>query len=292
MSLKYLVIINQNANKNKTKQNWNKLSKFLDSNRIGYSVKVSRYRQHLDFLTQQDVKAAKPGQSILVIGGDGTLNHVVNSAITTAHQLEKKYVPIAFFPTGNGNYFAHQNHLPLQLSKFIQNVILKGTPTPLQIGCYADHMKHQTKYFVYQQRISFDPRLEELLQKPKRDFLHLHLARYIINDFYNVQTYPLEFNIPDHLITLPNVFLTSIRVNTHGNLKMHLLERQNLLKRMYNCYQKIRHHPLKYRTQHYYTEPQFNLTIPSLVYNELDGENNGNQYFDVDYRIIKYPFIK
>jgi len=73
---------------------------------------------------------------IIAAGGDGTINVIVN-----AMMRHDRHIPLAVFPAGTANDFAHYFHIPSHLDGMI-DVALQDHYIPADIGRYND------KYFI------------------------------------------------------------------------------------------------------------------------------------------------
>lgn len=113
----------------------NKLDMIIDKLQMG-GYEVTPYRTKSLESIYQNIKKSKDYDCILVAGGDGTINHVVNAMV-----LNDINVPIGIFPSGTANDFA--NHL--KITKSIPEackIIVSGKTTEICLGKIND------RYFV------------------------------------------------------------------------------------------------------------------------------------------------
>lgn len=74
---------------------------------------------------------------VVVSGGDGTLNEVIDGMLSGGHKT-----PIGYIPAGSTNDFANSIGLPKSIPECVET-ILTGTPKPIDIGCFNG------RYFSY-----------------------------------------------------------------------------------------------------------------------------------------------
>ena len=74
---------------------------------------------------------------VVVSGGDGTLNGVIDGLISGGHRT-----PLGYIPAGSTNDFANSIGLPKSIPACVERVI-NGTPHPVDIGCFNG------RYFSY-----------------------------------------------------------------------------------------------------------------------------------------------
>lgn len=70
-------------------------------------------------------KFSQPPERLVVVGGDGTLNEVING-------LNEK-VPVAFIPAGTTSVFAKETGVPLSVTQAVE-VVLKGQKKLIDVG--------------------------------------------------------------------------------------------------------------------------------------------------------------
>lgn len=99
--------------------------------------------------TQIAARAAKDGfNEVIVSGGDGTINEVLQGMIGTAARL-------AILPRGTGNVLARELKLPLNAREAMA-VIARGRPRRLHLGCAIDDTTGSRRYFFLMAGIGLD----------------------------------------------------------------------------------------------------------------------------------------
>lgn len=83
------------------------------------------------------VKYGGSVDTVVVSGGDGTLNEVLDGIISSGHRT-----PIGYIPAGSTNDFANSIGLPKGINECVDTII-NGTPKPVDIGSFNG------RYFSY-----------------------------------------------------------------------------------------------------------------------------------------------
>lgn len=109
----------------------NKLDLVIDKlQNAGYEVTPYRSKSPSDI--HESMKYAKDYDCIIVSGGDGTINHVINAMINNDIN-----VPVGIIPAGTANDFASHLGIPKKLSKAI-DIIANGKTTQIDVGKIND----------------------------------------------------------------------------------------------------------------------------------------------------------
>src|SRR6185312_650780 len=99
--------------------------------------------------TQLAAAAAKNGfNEVIVSGGDGTINEVLQGMIGTNTRM-------GILPTGTGNVLARELKLPLD-AKRAAEVIARGRTRTIYPGCVIDEKKGSRRYFLLMAGIGLD----------------------------------------------------------------------------------------------------------------------------------------
>ncbi|MCX6272810.1 MAG: acylglycerol kinase family protein, partial [Bacteroidetes bacterium] len=109
VSSDWLTIVNPNAGLKKAARDWKNISYLLKRNDIRYFSVFTERRLHAITLTRELLK--KGYRKILVVGGDGTLNEVVNG-IFTQNDVNPRDLTLAMIPVGTGNDWCRMYNIP------------------------------------------------------------------------------------------------------------------------------------------------------------------------------------
>lgn len=129
-----LLIINPRAGKTRAKTAMFDIVDVLSSNGARVSVEITRHAGHASELA---ANADTRADTIVCVGGDGTLNEVIEGVVKSGSKVN-----IGYIPSGSTNDFAST----LNISKDMKTAaldIVNGSATTLDIGCFGD------RYFTY-----------------------------------------------------------------------------------------------------------------------------------------------
>ena len=125
--MKYYFIVNKGARSGKGKRVWEAIKDQVDKMGIDKEVHFTEYRGHgikmVERITSKDEEC-----TIIAIGGDGTVNEVVNGIV----DFEK--VTFAYIPAGSGNDFARGLGLTTDPKKAIDVIVNKRPIKRLDVG--------------------------------------------------------------------------------------------------------------------------------------------------------------
>ncbi len=110
----WLVIVNPNAGTGKCKKDWPLINSILKSRNFSYSSVMTERRFHAILLTRNLIKEGY--RKIIVVGGDGTLNEVING-IFAQSSCPSDDIVIGMIPVGTGNDWARMFSIPLDYEK-------------------------------------------------------------------------------------------------------------------------------------------------------------------------------
>ncbi len=122
---------------------------------------------------------------VLVVGGDGSLNYVINALAFTN-------IPIAHLPMGTVNLFALENKTPYSLRKALNEIIYKYKPASINLG------KANDRYFIAMTGIGLDAfivkNMEEKIRKNKKRIYNnsLKYLIYILNIIKLAKNYKFQ----------------------------------------------------------------------------------------------------
>lgn len=142
----WFTIVNPNAGNGKGKKDWERISSLLARENIPVSMKFTEKKCQAIELAREAIEAGF--RKIISVGGDGTLNEVVNG-IFTQDRVSPKEVVLGMIPVGTGNDWGRMFRIPLVYEGAI-DVIKENKTMPHDIGLvsyYCGSEKH-SRYFI------------------------------------------------------------------------------------------------------------------------------------------------
>jgi YegS/Rv2252/BmrU family lipid kinase len=143
---KWLIIVNPNAGVRKGARDWPKISQLLNETGIDHLCVLTEHRDHANLLAREFIE--KGYRNIAVVGGDGTMNEVLNG-IFLQKVLAPSEILLGMIPVGTGNDWCRTFGIPFDYREAIS--ILKQGKTFLQdVGkiSYFKKEDHQIRYFM------------------------------------------------------------------------------------------------------------------------------------------------
>jgi YegS/Rv2252/BmrU family lipid kinase len=146
MNQEWFAIVNPNAGNGKGRKDWNRISDILVKNDISFNVKITQRKGQATEFTRELI--AGGGRKILCIGGDGTLNEIVNGIFTQDHCPATEII-LSLIPVGTGNDWGRMFGIPLVYEGAVQ-VIKEGKLMLHDIGVisYFNGKEKAKTYFL------------------------------------------------------------------------------------------------------------------------------------------------
>lgn len=162
---RWFFIVNSTAGRGKTGKKISKIVNSLNSHKLDFEIELTKAPKHATKIAEDAI--AKGFNHIVSVGGDGTLNEVVNGIMTSGRSTE---VNLGILPEGGGNDFAANFNLSDKVDKAIET-LLKFNLRKIDVG------KIEDKYFINALGIGFDARVAVISNTIK--YLN-GLPRYIL----------------------------------------------------------------------------------------------------------------
>jgi YegS/Rv2252/BmrU family lipid kinase len=141
-----MVIVNPNAGNGKGKKDWETISRLLKNEKISFTVSFTEKKGHAIHLTIDAITAGF--RNIITVGGDGTLNEVVNGVFANT-VCSTTDIVLSLIPVGTGNDWGRMFGIPLDYEKAVQ--IIAGNKTLLQdVGhvSFYNGSEKKLRYFI------------------------------------------------------------------------------------------------------------------------------------------------
>ena len=150
----WMVIVNPKAGIGRGLKDWPTISNQMNHSGLDFTCVFTEHKYHAVELT---VKAINDGyRKIVAIGGDGTINEVVNG-IFIQQQVPTSAISFAVIPAGTGNDWMRMFGIPKTYSDAVQSLVAEHTILQ-DVGLISYHetlVKHQ-RYMANVAGMGFD----------------------------------------------------------------------------------------------------------------------------------------
>ena len=144
---KYLVVVNLHAGSKKCERDWPEIKKLLLKAGFDMHIVFTEYQNHAQQLTKELIET-EGFRKLIVVGGDGTLNEVVNS-VFKQNRFRTMEIQIGLITVGTGNDWGRMYEIPESYKEQVK--ILKNARFILQdIGVvkYRYASEEDNRYFA------------------------------------------------------------------------------------------------------------------------------------------------
>lgn len=308
----FFLIVNPHANDGKAKSIWQTVKNELDSQNINYSFELTHHLGDARKIASSyvsELSTKNQGKNvIIVVGGDGTLNDTLNG-IKDAKTID---APLGFVPSGNNNSFARGIGLAKEPLSALKQSLNAQEVAYYDIGYYQE-MSHNTQgYFLNDYSVGQDAYLISMLHHKKTSKLsekfHLKFISYIsalFKAYMDQEAFPVTLRIGDsyeffqhsYIVNISNQpFMTGKMVlspeanATDKQLDLVVADNMNFFKFFLLAIMVYFRKQWRFPGIHHYKNKEIHIVINSLEFGQIDGEELPNQYFDLFFKTIKYPF--
>ena len=137
----YHFIVNTKSRTGKAKKLWEEMKKELDSRNVNYDYQVTEYAGHAVEIARKIVRKYEAPVKIVVVGGDGTFNEVINGA------REHKKIILGYIPTGSGNDLARGLGLSQEPMENLKRILKSKKCWKMDLGCISWDDGESKRYF-------------------------------------------------------------------------------------------------------------------------------------------------
>ncbi|MGE5403650.1 MAG: diacylglycerol/lipid kinase family protein [Candidatus Saccharibacteria bacterium] len=169
MSKPMMVVVNPCSANGKTGKHWTDLNKALDEAGVNYDFTFTGGPKEATAITR---KALKEGHDTIVsIGGDGTLNEVINGFFEDG-QLINPEARLGVISCGTGGDFVKTAGIPKEHTKAAE-ILARGQSKPIDIGrvIYTNHQGQQeSMYYINVVGLGIDGEIVERVNRTTKAF--------------------------------------------------------------------------------------------------------------------------
>jgi len=286
----WLVIVNPNAGRKRGIKDWGRISALLDRYEFKYSPVFTEYPRHAIQLSCDLIE--KGFKKIIVVGGDGTMNEVVNG-LFLQQRFRTTRIILGMITVGTGNDWGRMFSIPKDYEQAVS--VLKKCNTCLQDAGTVKYMnsdEQNHRYFINIAGLGFDAVVTKKTNAQKERGKSSTLLY-----FYNILSSLFSYSYADACISIDGkdyrnkVFSMNVGIGKYNGGGMmqvpaavpddglfdltiiRKISKPDLivsLKRLYNG--TIAQHP-KVTT---YTGKEIRIDSPEKILLETDGESLGH----------------
>lgn len=168
----YYFIVNPVSRSGQGMEVWRQTEKTLKEKNLPYQVYFTHYTGQGTQLAKHISKQAA-GHTLIVIGGDGTINEVLNGI-----PLDQS-VTLSYIPVGSGNDFARGMRLPKQPEQMLDRILSPISARSMDVGELENGKR--TSHFAISSGIGYDAEVcyEVSHSRLKKWLNRLHLGKLI-----------------------------------------------------------------------------------------------------------------
>lgn len=159
------LIVNPMSSRGKMAQRWPQIERVLRLEQFHYEAAFTQGRGHAVELTQAALKAGF--DLIVAVGGDGTLNEVVNGMLEASGKAANPEAVLGVISTGTGSDFVRTAGIPRDAMEAARYLARATGILPLDIGemTYDSGGKQVSRYFANVAGMGFDAEVVERTEK-------------------------------------------------------------------------------------------------------------------------------
>lgn len=311
--MKYIFLVNPIAGSGRAKRKWRILQQYLIEQSFDYEIYFSKATGDIQKrLGNQDY--TDPQQSIIIMGGDGTLHEAINGVLHNVKIAQQ--IPIGYISAGSGNDFARLYSLsndPVLAFKRIDQAMKYRQFKMIDIGKYTNQQTSMITYFINNMGIGIDATAVHFANdsQTKRWLNKLHMGQwsYLIAALKSlVKQEAFEIMVEDanrqqirtqkgYFVTIANnpYFGGGIKIlpdadPTDGLLDIIIVDKpQHIFRLIWLLGALFRGNHYQYSEVNHIQTKQMILKTTRPEYSHLDGESVSPQIFDAKIQLIKYP---
>jgi lipid kinase, YegS/Rv2252/BmrU family len=165
---KWLAIINPMASVGKAKKDWPEIKRILIEEGFDFDEIMTEYPCHAIALVKDKI-IEKGYKKIISVGGDGTLNEVVNGVMQQTRFPIKDLI-IGVIPVGTGNDWVKTFDYPSDYRKIIK-IIKAGQTFAHDVGkvSYFENKELKQRYFINSAGIGLDEMVTNKINTMKKE---------------------------------------------------------------------------------------------------------------------------
>ena len=288
------VIINPNTLNYKKEKLWNAVKTNLLSKGFLFKEFISPSQQICEQLTADLLEAEQT--NFIVVGGDGTLNEVINALIKNNFNADK--ILLALIPSGTGNDWSRTHQIPPQ-SDALADMFINGKFISHDLGKVSVQNNNDIneRYFINIAGLGFDAEVILRLNKSTKlkyagQFIYLkNLFFSLLTNKPNKCSFVLDdisfeksvFSIAVGICKYNGGGMMQVPMANHqdGLLDMIIIEPMNLYEILVQLPKLYKGKHIGFKKVHHYRTKKVNINPQKKMFAEMEGEIAGDGTFEI-----------
>lgn len=286
----WITIVNCTAGSGKTGRDWPRIEALLHKHGIGFEPFLTSRRLHASIIARNKIEEGY--SKIIVVGGDGTMNEVING-VFAQKRIHTTEVMLGMISVGTGNDWARMFNIPLDYEEAVRTIKMQKTfIQDAGMVRYLKNGKEWNRYFVNIAGMGFDARVTERANRMKDRGRNGNLLY-----FYNIFSSLLRYRSMTARISIDgttfdrNIFLLNVGIGKYngggmipvphaiaddGLYSITLIKKIGKLNVMANIKRLYNGSITKHSKVETYTARSVLIDAPDLLKIETDGESLGH----------------
>ena len=219
----WFVVVNPKAGSNKCKRDWPEIKQLLNDNNFDFQFVLTEFPRHAIELVQQAIE--KGYRKFISVGGDGTLNEVING-IFMNHQNLLSEIKLGVVTVGTGNDWSRTHNIPESYKETV-NIIKSDNLFKHDVGKAKYHYgnENESRYFINIAGMGFDAMVAKrvnVLKKRGYRGLFVYMIS-LLSSLIQFKSTKLEIYTDNKKIYSDSSFLVSIGICRYNGGGMMLL---------------------------------------------------------------------
>lgn len=311
--MKLELFLNPVAGNGQALKAYRKLCNILKNEKIAFNTTVSKKPEQFIQLAKEYGQKEHPiNERLIIIGGDGSLNQVLNGIKHSSHSD----IPLTYLSAGSGNDFARAAKISNDPQKLVDSLLKQPKIEKVDCGSFTNlNSPKEVTYFVNNLGIGFDAyvvhRSNAAALKKGLNRLHFGNMIYsfnIINALIHQNTFAVTVKNHDKIMRFGDAYFVittnhpyfggGIAILPRANIYNHkldtvIVEKPSLAKFIF-LFGKL------LKNGSHVTDPQFHyLEAEEIIvhthkpeFAQLDGEDLPHQDYQLKFKIDSFNLIK
>jgi YegS/Rv2252/BmrU family lipid kinase len=295
MPKEWLAIVNPVSGANKNQRKSRKIINHLVNQGFNLEVKLTYDRGSAIHIAKESIEDGF--RNIIVIGGDGTLNEVVNG-IFLQQKVKTTDIKIGMFSLGTGNDFIRTFQIPKDYEAATE-ILMQGKMRTIDTGMVRYHVdgSPHVRYFVNVLGMAFDGAVTESANSTKGAIGKLTYLKSVVATLFKYEPTKMKVEVDDKLVADEVIFCMNVgnckysgggmrmvpdAVPDDGLFDITVLKPLSNYTALTNLYRLFNGSIYKLNEATHIRGKKIKVTSEPKIYAEAEGEYLGDSPFEIE----------